>query len=424
MMISSPWRDSFWGVGTRMRTNYGCTARAYLDNAAAPQVAEPAALKIRRALPRYACGGGPDRLSEEMREKCEAVRAAVLDYVGGDPEKDAAVFTSSATAAVNLLSSLLRQADPGQVVITTRMEHLADFLPFRERFHTALVEMTADGKIDLDDYRRLLVKYEGKAGLVAVTAGSNVTGVVPPVHRMAELAHEYGAKILVDAAQAVQHRPFSMRPHADRGHLDFLVFSGRKCYAGRAGGVLVGPKEFLNSFRPALYGAGVADFVSDEEIAYREAPARYEAGGPDCLGVLALGEALRFLKKVGLARIAEYEGNLYRYLLRRLREVPGVVLYGAPDEANHLPIAAFNLQGVSFRDLGDALGYDYGVAVAAGTCGADLCVQDLLKLSDAQACALFRNGRGYGVVRASLAPFNSSDDVDRLANALRRVAGG
>ncbi|HAH77899.1 MAG TPA: hypothetical protein DEB16_02730 [Ruminococcaceae bacterium] len=422
-MISSPWRHFFWGTDARMRTNYGRTARVFLNNAATPLIARPVTERVRRMLPRYASGGEPDRISEAMREQCGEIRAAALDYVGGDPERDAAVYVPSATAAINLLSCLFLQSDPDQVVLSTRMEHLANFLPFRERFETALVELTSGGAIDLNDYHRLLVKYEGRVRLVAVTGGSNITGEVPPVHRMAQMAHEYGARILVDAVQLVQHRPFSMLPHDDPRHIDFLCFDGHKCYTGRSGGMLIGPKDFLDSCRPAVYGAGIADFVSDKEIAYRGAPDRFEAGYPDFPGMLSLGEALGFLKRIGVQRIAEYEGNLYRYLLRRLREVPGLRLYGAAEDGDRLPIAAFCLKGVGFRELGDALGYDYGIAAAAGTCGANLYVQDLLRLSNTQACALFRGGKEYGVARVSLAPFNSSEDIDRLAAALRRIAG-
>ncbi len=420
-MISSPWRNFFWGTDTRIRTNFGNTTRVCLNNAAMSLVAKPVTDRIRRMLPRFAYGNEPNRVSEEIRKRYEDVRGTVLDYVGGDPKRDTVIYSPSATASINLLSRFLLESDPEQIILSTRMEHLANFLPFRERFETALVQLTSDGRIDMNDYLRLLIKFEGKVRLVTVTGGSNITGIIPPIHRMAELAHEYGARILVDAAQLVQHQPFSMEPYESRKHIDFLVFDGYKCYTGQAGGVLIGPKDFLNSFRPSVYGAGIADFVSNDQISYLDAPTRFEAGTPNLPGILSLGEALRFLKRISLKRISEYEGNLYRLLLRRLLEVPGITLYGTRGSGKRLPFAAFNLKGISTDELGDALGYDYGVSIGTGTLNANLYVQDLLGLSNAQSAALFRNGKNYGLLRASLSLYNSSEDIDRLVRALSRI---
>jgi len=131
---------------------------------------------------------------------------------------------------------------------------------------------------------------------------------------------------------------------------------------------------------------------------------------------------MRFLKQAGIRRIAEYESGLYGHLVTGLREIPGMVLYGAGDPACHAPFAAFNLKGIPFQSLAQRLGDGYGIAVASGTSGANLYVQDLLGLTDSEAYALFLSGRNYGIVRASIGMFNSCGDVDRLIDALGDIA--
>lgn len=257
---------------------------------------------------------------------------------------------------------------------------------------------------------------------MAVTGAANITGVIPPFYEMARLAHAYGAKIFLDAVQLVQHKPFSMKPHNDPEHIDFLSFDGHKCYTGQSGGVLVGPKDFLDRWRPMIYGAGITDFVSSSQIVCRDAPERFEAGYPDFLGILSLGSALRFLKETGICQIACYEAGLYGYLLNRLRAIPKIRLYGGGDAVCRTPFAAFNLDGIPFQRLAQCLGDEYGIAVASGTSGANLYVQDLLGLTDCEAFALYQSGQNYGIVRASIGLFNSYTDMDRLIHALQTIA--
>lgn len=298
---------------------------------------------------------------------------------------------------------------------------LQAYLPWRENFETALVGITPCGNVDIDDYRRKLMQYSGRVRLVAVTGAANITGVIPPFYEMARLAHEYGAQIFLDAVQLVQHKPFSMKSHDDPEHIDFLSFDGHKCYTGQSGGVLIGPKEFLDRWQPMIYGAGITDFVSTSQVVYRDAPERYEAGYPDFLGILSLGSALRFLQRVGIQQIERYEAELYKYLVKQLRKIPGILLYGVGESACHVPFVAFNLKGMSFITLAQRLGEKHGIAVASGTSGANLYVQDLLGLSDSQAYALYESGQNYGIVRASIGLFNSCNDVNRLLDALQAI---
>lgn len=405
-----------------MRACRGFLPRAYLNNAATPQVARPIIEDFLRALPCYAYDNEQNAISRKLRADYNEVREIVLDYIGGDRGRDTVIYTPTTTTAINLLAHIMRQYDPNQVMITTRMEHMANYLPWKENFKTALVGITPDGQVDMNDYQSKLEEYRGRVKLVAVTGASNITGVIPPFHEMARLAHAYGAWIFLDAVQLVQHKPFAMKPYGDPEHIDFLSFDGHKCYTGQSGGVLVGPKDFFNLWRPMIYGAGITDFVSESQIVYRDAPERYEAGYPDFMGILSLGSALRFLKKAGMSRIVRYESRLYTHLVGALKKIPGMILYGTGEPACHAPFVAFNLKGVPFQELSRCLGDEYGIAVASGTSGANLYVQDLLGLTDEKAYALYQSGQNYGIVRASIGLFNSCADIDRLTDALKAIA--
>lgn len=421
-MIISPWRSFFWGTNSLMNTTNNYIPRVFLNNAATPQIAKPVTAKFDEMLYYYSYDNEPNSISERIKYEYENVRNIVLNYIDGDPDLDIVIYTPTTTHALNLFSFILLQEDPDQVIITTRMDHIANYLPFKEKFKTVLVKLTSQGEIDMDDYERLLIKYNGKVKLVTTIGASNITGVIPPYYKMASLAHKYGAKILLDAVQLVQHKPFSMKPHSDPEHIDFISFDGHKCYTGQSGGVLIGPKSFFNKYKPMIYGAGIADFVSDSKMILRDAPVCYEAGYPDLMGIISLGESLNFLKDIGLQHISHYEEILYHYLIKSLKEIPRLTIYGPYDSSNRLPYVFFNLDGVSFRKLGDILGFEYGIAITSSTSGANIYVQDLLGLTNDEAYELFKSGEGYGAIRATIALFNNSSDIDRLVNALENIS--
>ncbi len=404
-----------------METRRGIIPRCYLNNAATPQIAKPVIQDFLRWLPYYAYDNEFNSISVCLKDAYNEVRKTVLQYIIGDMDRDTVIYTPTTTTAINLLGHIMKQYDPGQVIITTRLEHMANYLPWRENFETVTVDITGDGNVDMEDYKRKLERYGSRVKLVAVTGAANITGVIPPFYEMARLAHKYGARIFLDAVQLIQHKFFSMKPYDNPEHIDFLSFDGHKCYTGQSGGVLVGPKDFLDQWNPMIYGAGISDFVSSSQVVYRNAPECYEAGYPDFSGILSLGSALRFLEEAGIGQIECYETTLYEYLLNRLYEIPGIILYGTGASDSHVPFTAFNLKGIPYQTLARSLGEEYGLAVAAGTSGANLYVQDLLGLTDREAYSLYRSGKNYGIVRASIGMFNSFNDIDRLADALLAI---
>lgn len=173
---------------------------------------------------------------------------------------------------MNVLAEVFLQDDPEQVVLSTTMEHLANYLPYKARMQTELITIGENGNIDLEDYILKLEKYQGKVKLVAVTGASNITGVVPKYYEMARLAHQYGAKIFVDIVQVIQHLPFTMKPHSNEEHIDFVAFSAHKAYSGLDGGALIGPYDFLEKYLPLDFGSGITKFIDSSRIIYADPP--------------------------------------------------------------------------------------------------------------------------------------------------------
>lgn len=404
-----------------MTSSGNVTKRVYFNNSATTLALKPVMLDVNVNVPLLTYIDAPSPLGIRNTKRYEHVREIILDYVGGDASKDIVIYAKNSTEGINLLSNLLYQEDPEQVVITTAMEHMANYLPFTCRFKTAVVDVTKDGDIDLEDLENKLKKYYKKVKLLAITGASNVTGITPPIHEIAKLVHKYGAKILVDAVQVVQHLPFNMKPHDDDEHIDFVVFSAHKCYTPFDGGALIGPYNFFNKYKPYLDGSGITKFISSEKIIYSDPPKRYEAGYPDLFGVIAMGEALKFLKYVGVDYIAKYEKKLLRYVQKKLKTIPKVQMYAQNSDNINLPYISFNVEGLYHTDVANYLGFEHGIEVGDGTVGADIYVQDLLGVSPAEAYKQYLKGKPPGIVRISLGMYNTFCEIDQFIDALRNI---
>jgi selenocysteine lyase/cysteine desulfurase len=282
-----------------------------------------------------------------------------------------------------------------------------------------LVDVTKEGDIDLNDLESKLNAHRDKVKLVAVTGASNVSGITPAIYKIARLAHGYGAKILVDAVQLIQHYPFSMKPHEDDEHIDFVAFSAHKCYTPFDGGTLIGPMDFFNKYLPFLDGAGTTKFISSEKILFLNPPKRYEAGYPDLFGVLAMGEALKFLKSIGLGNIAAYEKNLYFYAVSQMKTIPKVRLYAQDSNYINVPFISFNVEGIYHTNVARYLSFEHGIEAGMGALGADIYVQSLLGISPQEAYKKYMDGKPVGVVRISFGMYNTFNEIDVFANTLR-----
>jgi len=410
------------GPNTPIETTKGLTPRVYFNNSATTLILKPAMKKFYSLLPIYTYVDVPSSNSELITKMYEQTRDVILEMVGADLNKDVAIFTKNSTEAMNVLAEVFLEDDPEQVVLSTTMEHLANYLPYKARMQTELITIGENGNIDLEDYILKLEKYQGKVKLVAVTGASNITGVVPKYYEMARLAHQYGAKIFVDIVQVIQHLPFTMKPHSNEEHIDFVAFSAHKAYSGLDGGALIGPYGFLEKYLPLDFGSGITKFIDSSRIIYADPPKKYETGYPDVLGVITMSVALQFLMKVGLNNIAKYEIRLYKYLLYRMQEVPGITIYDNNSPFVRIPYISFTLEGIGFSTVARKLGLDHGIEIGNGKLGADLYVQSLLGLSNKEAYKRYRSGEGYGVNRVSLGMYNTFEEIDIFIDALKKIA--
>ena len=406
-----------------------------LDSAAST----PPMMKVGRAvqefLPWYSSvhrgAGYKSRLSTHLYERA---RDSVMRFVGATPSTHVVVFVRNTTEALNLLAHRIL-LEPGELVLTTRLEHHSNLLPWYRRAHE-LIELTADGRIDLNDLESRLKKHQGKVRLVTISAASNVTGLLPDIRRAAYLAHKYGALISVDAAQLLPHRAFAMGALNDTERIDMLAFSGHKLYAPYGTGALVVPASLFADGEPMLVGGGTVCLVTSSGISWATGPDLEEAGSPNVIGVVAMAAALEELMRFGMDRVAEHERDLTKYAIRRLQDIPGLTLFGPAwepvlaDDEDRLGVISFNLAGHSYVEVASVLAHEWGVGVRSGCFCAHLYVAHLLGISEADSTeARERLIAGLpvelpGMVRASIGLANTKDDIDRLASGLLAIARG
>jgi len=405
----------------------------YFDNAASTPAFRPVQDTVNEFLEWYSSvhrGSGfksllSTRAYDQAREICGA-------WVGYDRTAHTVVFVKNTTEAINLLASRIPFAR-GDVVITTAMEHHSNDLPWRPRAHVEYVSVDRDGALVVDELERLLHAYRGRVRLVATTGASNVSGYLPPIHDMAEVAHRYGAQILVDAAQLAPHRRIDMRRPGSARCLDFVAYSAHKMYAPFGSGVLIGPESFFRQGPPGYRGGGTIDIVTLEELHWAAPPERDEAGSPNVAGAVALAASIQTLSTVGIEAIARHEAELTAYALRRLKQVEGVQIYG-PNDPEHADERvggiAFQVNGVPHGKVAAILGFEGGIGVRSGCFCAHPYVIKLLDVNEeayqAYKKRVLAGDRSMlpGLVRASFGCYNSEAEVDALVEMLERIVAG
>jgi selenocysteine lyase/cysteine desulfurase len=401
-----------------------------LDNAASTPALVDVQEAVNRFLPNYASvhrgTGFKSRLSTAAYDQAHEI---VGHFVGADLRTNTVIFGKNTTEAINKLSYRL-DLPPDAVVITTQLEHHSNDLPWRSRGQVVHVRATPEGRLDEEDFDRLLAKYAGRIGLVAVTGASNVTGFIQPIHRLARKTHAAGARILVDAAQLAPHRRVDMRPDDEPEHLDFVVLSAHKMYAPFGTGALIGPMEVFLRQGPEYTGGGTVDVVTLDEVYWAGLPDREEAGSPNVVGAVAMAAAARTLLRVGMDAVAAHEEELLRYAVQRLQTVPGIRIYGETDLArmgDKVGVIPFNLEGVSHFLLAAILGYEGGIGVRSGCFCAHPYVVHLLNLDEYTANTwrdqILHGDRSHmpGMVRMSFGCYSNTTDVDRLVAMLQRI---
>jgi cysteine desulfurase / selenocysteine lyase len=344
-------------------------------------------------------------LAARATDAYEEARDTVAEFIGA-PTADDIVFLRGTTEAINLVAHAWggKHLQPGDEIVITYLEHHANIVPWQlisQKTGAILKWAPIDdaGNLLLSEFEELLGP---RTKLVAVTQVSNALGTVVPVEKIVELGHRYGARVLIDGAQSIQHLPVDV---AELG-ADFFVFSGHKIYGPTGIGVLYGTEEALTETPPWQGGGHMIADVTTERSLYQGPPTKFEAGTGNIADAVGLAEALRYVERLGIERIAAYEHSLLEYATPRLAAIPGVRLVGTATEK--ASVLSFVLAGHEPLEVGKALNAE-GIAVRAG----HHCAQPALRRLGLEA-----------TVRPSFAFYNTFEEIDVFLNAVRRIAEG
>ncbi|MES1172211.1 MAG: family 2A encapsulin nanocompartment cargo protein cysteine desulfurase, partial [Bacteroidota bacterium] len=344
-------------------------------------------------------------LSARATDAYEGARDKVRRFLNA-PSPQEIVFARGATEAINLVAKSWghRNVKAGDEIVITWLEHHANIVPWQQlcaekgaRLCVAPVDST--GQVVLEEYEKLLGP---RTRLVSITQVSNALGTITPAREMVQMAHRHGALALVDGAQAVSHMPVDVQAL----DCDFYCFSGHKVFAPTGIGALFGKAAVLEAMPPWQGGGNMIRDVTFEKTTYQAPPWKFEAGTGNIADAVGLGAAIDYVSAIGLENIARYEHELLGYATERLLRVPGLTLIGTA--AEKAGVLSFVLNGIRTEDVGGALDKE-GIAVRSG----HHCAQPILRRFGFDA-----------TVRASLAPYNTVDDIDALCAALHRLQVG
>ncbi len=346
---------------------------------------------------------GVHRLSGEMTELYEEARARIATFIGA--EKEEVIFTAGATASLNTVAYSWCGAflKAGDNILVSEMEHHSNIVPWQMMAERAGAELRVlpfddEGALRTDLLPSLI---DSRTRVVAVTQASNTLGTRPDLKPITDAAHAAGAIVVVDGCQGVVHGGADVKAL----DCDFYAFSGHKLYGPTGIGVLYGKRELLEKMPPFLGGGDMVDRVSFERTTYAPIPLKFEAGTSNFVGAVALGEAVKFLEEFDAAEIEAHETELLRYATERLQEIEGLRIYGTT--ADKCAILSFNVEGVHPYDMGMILD-KLGVAVRTG-----------------QHCAepVMAHYGVTGMCRASIAMYNTREEMDALVAGVKRAVG-
>ncbi|MDQ6779114.1 MAG: cysteine desulfurase [Actinomycetota bacterium] len=388
-----------------LRREIGGRPLVYLDSGATSQTPRPVidAITHYYTHSRASIHRGVYPLAVEATDLYEGARQRIADWLGSTIEET--IFTSNATAAINLIAYTWgrQNVHAGDLVLVTEMEHHSNIVPWQilcleREAELAYVPVLENGQLDSDALEALLARGPR---LLALTHVSNVLGTINPVASIVRRAHEAGAVVVIDGAQAVPQLPVDLKEI----DADFYVWTGHKAYGPTGIGVLHGRRELLEAMPPFLAGGHMIRAVGDKESTWADLPWKFEAGTSQIAEAIGLGAAVDFIRELGIERIRAHEEALVAEALERLSEVPGLTIHGPSSASERGALISFALEGTHPHDVGEILGRE-GVCIRAG----HHCAQPLMR----------KLGIGAST-RASFAVHNTQTDVDRLLEGLSVV---
>lgn len=403
------------------------------DNAASTPVSRPVFETVSQFMSWYSSvHRGTGFKSQISTRAYEDARAVVGSFFGAHSQQHVVIFGKNTTEAINKLARRI-SFRRGDIVLASLQEHHSNDLPWRAVVQVVHIEVDAQGCLDEEHYATLLRTYGRRVRLVAISGGSNVTGAIAPIYRLAAQAHAVGAEIFVDCAQLAPHRSVQIGALDDPEHLDYIAISGHKLYAPFGTGALIGRRDTFECGAPEYTGGGTVATVTTSSVTWAPTPDRDEAGSPNVVGAVALAAALQWLSAIGMDAIAAHEAELTAYALERLACIPGLSLYGENDPehaAQRLGVLPFTLEGLQHNQVAAILSAEFGIAVRSGSFCAQPYLRRILGLADAdlscgQAPIEGKDQHGVtGLVRASFGLYNTIAEVDALADALEIIARG
>jgi cysteine desulfurase/selenocysteine lyase len=344
---------------------------------------------------------GVHTLSQEATEAYEGARKILQKHINAEHLEEI-LFTSGTTHGINLIANgYASKLKAGDEVIVSALEHHSNIVPWQmlcEKTGATLkvIPMTESGELDMDAYQDLLNK---NTKLVFVNHVSNALGTINPIEKIIAQAHEHGAQILIDGAQAAPH----IQADVQKLDADFYVMSAHKMCGPTGVGMLYGKKEILEALPPYQGGGEMIDQVTFEKTTYAGLPHKFEAGTPNVCGGIAFGKAVDYMHQIGFGAIAEYEHELLTYATEKLNQIEGIKIYGTSQEKTAL--ISFNIEGIHPYDIGTIVD-KLGIAVRTG----HHCTQPIMDYYDIP-----------GTVRASFSFYNTTEEIDALVKAVQRV---
>ena len=376
----------------------------YFDNAATTQKPQCVIDAIAREYAEVNANvhRGIHYLSQQATELHESARETVRKFINARSTSEI-VFTRGTTESINLVAFSFGEAflQEGDEVILSVMEHHSNIVPWqllrdRKGIVIKVVPMNDAGELDVEAYRAL---FTDKTKLVSICHVSNVLGTINPAHEIIRIAHEQGAKVLLDGAQSVPHFAVDVQ----QLDCDFMVFSGHKIYGPTGIGVLYGKESLLEQLPPYQGGGEMIARVSFEHTTFERLPYKFEAGTPDYVGTHALATALDYIQSIGLDKIAAHEEDLTRYAMQRMQEIEGMTFFGTATAKTS--VVSFNVGAIHPMDLGTLLDR-LGVAIRTG----HHCAQPLMARCGVESMA-----------RISFGLYNTREEVDAFIQSLQRV---
>ena len=391
-----------------MQTKHHGKPIIYLDNACQTLRPWPVINAVTDYYQNYsACGGRSiHRLGEKVTQKCEEARMAVARLIN-TKRKEEIIFTRNTTEGINLVAKSLGLKQ-GDAVLTTDKEHNSNLIPWQiaaEKFGIIhkIVPSNKDNTFNLEKFIELMEDLQDKIKLVSVVDTSNLDGVTNPVQEITKIAHQYGAKVLLDAAQAVPHRKIDV----SKLDVDFLAFSGHKMLGPSGIGVLYGKYRLLEEMEPFIAGGETVEYSTYEGHKLLPPPGKFEAGLQDYAGIIGLGEAVKYLGIIGFKDIAEQDYKLNKFITDELVKIPQVKVIGPLDPALRSGIISFYMEGIESHEIALMLDETNNIMIRSG----QHCVH-----------SWFTSRGIQGSARVSLYFYNTMEEAQVFIESLKRIS--